>query len=73
MEKRFLRDPKFGHMYRDFMKEYLQLGHMVKIQTRPDENALYLPHHGVIKEASTSIKLTKLITRGVRRLSSNII
>lgn len=42
------------------MREYIDLGHMSLVSdTTEDETKkpLYLPHHGVIKESSTSTKL----------------
>ncbi|XP_074041972.1 uncharacterized protein [Leptinotarsa decemlineata] len=64
-KKRFLRLERklqnfqtFGDQYRKFIDEYRALGHMVKV-TEPDnaKNVYYMPHHGVIKEASLSTKL----------------
>lgn len=45
--------------YIKFMREYVDLGHMSMINSTVDnvESAIYLPHHGVLKESSTSTKL----------------
>ncbi|KAL0859308.1 hypothetical protein ABMA27_011110 [Loxostege sticticalis] len=61
LEKRFERDPNFKHLYMDFMHEYESLGHMTEqtnlsIDDR-DEISYFLPHHGVLRESSTTTKL----------------
>ncbi|XP_065086352.1 uncharacterized protein LOC135708280 [Ochlerotatus camptorhynchus] len=44
--------------YHQFMEEYIRLGHMTKIEETADlEKRCYLPHHPVIKEASTTTKV----------------
>jgi len=59
MEKRFLKDSNFRDLYRDFMETYLQLNHMSEISENlpPPGQVCYLPHHGVLREASTSTRL----------------
>lgn len=58
-KNRLQKDNKFKELYCNFMKEYLELGHMKKII--PDLNskqvAYYLPHHGVLRENSLTTKL----------------
>lgn len=56
MERKFKRDKAFETMYKDFMKEYLQLDHMRPVTSNID-NAYYLPHHAVRKDESTTTKL----------------
>lgn len=61
MERKMHRNKEFGRMYRNFMQEYLDMGHMRAIQ-KDSENAkaqmiYYLPHHGVLRENSTTTKL----------------
>ncbi|XP_055605396.1 uncharacterized protein LOC129753588 [Uranotaenia lowii] len=58
-ERRFARDTELKRQYMEFMEEYHQLGHMRKV---PAENIgnfrrCFLPHHPVIKEASTTTKV----------------
>nr|XP_049704680.1 uncharacterized protein LOC126056266 [Helicoverpa armigera] len=48
--------PSYKKLYFDFMREYLELGHMTKIDTYPSPH-YFLPHHGVFREHSTSTKL----------------
>lgn len=58
MERKFKRDPDFEKNYIDFLTSYKALGHMQPISDNSNENAsYYLPHHGVLKESSTSTKL----------------
>ncbi|XP_050358025.1 uncharacterized protein LOC126778478 isoform X2 [Nymphalis io] len=59
LERRFLRDSLLKERYLQFMSEYLALGHMSenkKIMSDKNIN-YYLPHHGVIRESSTTTKL----------------
>lgn len=61
LERRFQRDSIFKEKYFDFLQEYLDLGHMTE-NTIPTYNVsnnvnYYLPHHGVIRESSTTTKL----------------
>lgn len=62
LERRFERDPAFKERYVGFMQEYERLGHMTENNpagdSHPDGNVNYfLPHHGVIRESSTTTKL----------------
>ncbi|KMQ84566.1 hypothetical protein RF55_17540, partial [Lasius niger] len=60
MEKKFERDNGFRDMYADFMKQYLDLGHMSQAPRTTgnlEQRACFLPHHGVLREASASTKL----------------
>lgn len=60
LERRLQRLPKLKQMYTDFMAEYKDLGHMSVIADNSDSNtqrSYYLPHHGVLRESSTTTKL----------------
>jgi hypothetical protein len=58
MERKFNKDPHFAQLYRDFMSEYLTLGHMTECnEPSLDTVHYYLPHHGVLKESSSTTKL----------------
>lgn len=48
--------PEYKKLYCEFMKEYLDLGHMTPIYECPSPN-YFLPHHGVLREHSTTTKL----------------
>ncbi|XP_065087288.1 uncharacterized protein LOC135709015 [Ochlerotatus camptorhynchus] len=57
-ERRLARDVGLREQYHQFMEEYIRLGHMTKIEETADlEKRCYLPHHPVIKEASTTTKV----------------
>lgn len=62
LERRFSRDPVFKERYIAFMREYERLGHMTEnsesTYTHSDSSVHYfLPHHGVIKESSSTTRL----------------
>ncbi|KAL0839771.1 hypothetical protein ABMA28_016409 [Loxostege sticticalis] len=58
LERRFSRDSNFKTKYTEFMKEYLELGHMTEVIDPPKgKPAYYLPHHGVLRETSLTTKL----------------
>ncbi|XP_045538252.1 uncharacterized protein LOC123721942 [Papilio machaon] len=57
LEKRLLRAPtSYKQLYVDFMREYINLGHMTKVDSYSNPN-YFLPHHGVFREHSTTTKL----------------
>lgn len=57
LEKRLSKDEELGNQYRKFMREYLELGHMVRVMPSPNEDKYYIPHQAVIKESSSTTKL----------------
>jgi len=59
LERRFLRDSTYYNEYKKFIDEYESLGHMTEIKNIDTSFnfCYYLPHHGVIKEDSTTTKL----------------
>ncbi|XP_055589653.1 uncharacterized protein LOC129741866 [Uranotaenia lowii] len=56
LEKRLARDPELRNHYNQFMEEYVDLGHMRRAHVGPEKRC-YLPHHPVIKQASTTTKV----------------
>lgn len=50
LERRFKRDPDLREKYNEFMKEYLDMGHM-RLATAVEirANGYYIPHHAVTK------------------------
>ncbi|XP_025993937.2 uncharacterized protein LOC113004546 [Solenopsis invicta] len=56
-EKRFARDDRLRELYLDFMRTYEELGHMVRSDAATGARVSYLPHHGVLREASSTTKL----------------
>ncbi|XP_025265860.1 uncharacterized protein LOC112638415 [Camponotus floridanus] len=60
MERRCNKDAQFGSLYHSFMREYDDLQHMEVVDTSSDKlntAKCYLPHHGVLRETSTTTKL----------------
>lgn len=61
MERKFSLDPELQQHYKQFMTEYLALGHMEKVAPCEvpvaPEKSFYLPHHGVWKVDSKTTKL----------------
>lgn len=54
LEKRFLKYPKLESEYRQFMNEYISLGHMEEVKYDPKILSYYMPHHCVFKESTTT-------------------
>ncbi|XP_052892561.1 uncharacterized protein LOC128300513 [Anopheles moucheti] len=60
IERRLARDNRLKEQYSEFMEEYLRLGHMTEVSSAEKEHMegsrYYLPHHAVLKQASTTTK-----------------
>ncbi|XP_055605853.1 uncharacterized protein LOC129754023 [Uranotaenia lowii] len=56
-ERRLARNPALHEEYHKFMNEYIELGHMQKVEERDSKKRCFLPHHPVLKEASTTTKV----------------
>ncbi|XP_034945021.1 uncharacterized protein [Chelonus insularis] len=59
LQTKFANDAEYHQLYSSFLKEYEQLGHMIKLpsDTPPKQPSFLLPHHGVKRESSTTTKL----------------
>ncbi|XP_062713979.1 uncharacterized protein LOC134290792 [Aedes albopictus] len=59
VENRLSRNPELGHQYKDFMREYEELGHMQLVHDHetPPSPCYHLPHHAVIREDSSTTKV----------------
>ncbi|XP_058827050.1 uncharacterized protein LOC131687034 [Topomyia yanbarensis] len=57
LERRLGRDQDLRKQYQAFMAEYLELGHMRKVADDTCVKRYFLPHHPVVKEASTTTKV----------------
>ena len=61
METKLSRNPIFRAKYNEFIQEFLDTGHLELVPPDeidiPDSQAYYMPHHGVLKESSTTTKL----------------
>ncbi|XP_057324673.1 uncharacterized protein LOC130667198 [Microplitis mediator] len=56
--KRLDADKSLSELCHSFMMEYKQLGHMKEIPLKDlPQNSYFLPHHGVLREQSTTAKL----------------
>ena len=71
LEKRFVRNRKLQQQYVDCMSEYIQLGHMREIRESDEDctPAYYIPHHAILKEASTSTKLRVVFDASMKSTS----
>ncbi|XP_058448918.1 uncharacterized protein LOC131428877 [Malaya genurostris] len=58
-ERRLAKDANLREQYVSFMDEYCRLGRMRRISITAQDNVkrCYLPHHPVLKEASTTTKV----------------
>lgn len=61
MERKMLNNEQFKNNYHEFMKEFISLGHLEKINEH-DEGGYYTPHHGV----TTSSKFRVVINASQR-------
>ncbi|XP_044592029.1 uncharacterized protein LOC123270154 [Cotesia glomerata] len=69
---RLSREREYSDMYRAFMAEYIQLGHMVRVPVNElPANAYFLPHHGVLKLDSATTKL-RIVFNGSCATSTGI-
>ncbi|XP_037809281.1 uncharacterized protein LOC119602029 [Lucilia sericata] len=61
MERKFKSNVILKDSYSEFMREYLNMGHMELIPkdeiNRPAAEIYYLPHHAVLKDSSITTKL----------------
>ncbi|XP_035207008.1 uncharacterized protein LOC118181886 [Stegodyphus dumicola] len=59
-------------MYKHFMKEYLDLGHMEPVRSSESPSqAYYMPHHAVIKESSSTSKI-RVVFNATSKSSSGL-
>ncbi|XP_039309090.1 uncharacterized protein LOC105201565 [Solenopsis invicta] len=60
IERRFKNDKLYYERYLQFMREYYELQHMSLVESfnvNDNKRVVYLPHHGVVKETSSTTKL----------------
>ncbi|XP_015122593.1 uncharacterized protein LOC107045016 [Diachasma alloeum] len=70
LERKFQWNPKLAEEYTKVINEYIDLGHMKKVDTEV-EDGFYLPHHAVIKEISLTTK-TRVVFDGSARSSTGV-
>ncbi|GJQ79779.1 hypothetical protein Trydic_g19269, partial [Trypoxylus dichotomus] len=73
LEKRLNKNPTLKQEYGEFIKEYLELGHMRKAKpyNYSTEPHFYLPHHAVVKENSITTRL-RVVFDGSAKTSSGV-
>lgn len=54
LEKRFKKDPKLGDEYSKFIREGIDLGHIVEVPFDERRFAYYIPQHCVFKDSTTT-------------------
>lgn len=58
LEEKFKKNHAFADQYRQFINEYIRLGHMKQVTfDKNQRDCYYLPHHAVLKPESSSTKL----------------
>lgn len=58
LECKFQLNSNFHAQYSDFMREYIELNHMSEVtKDTSTTSPMYLPHHGMIRESSITIRL----------------
>lgn len=57
LERSFITDSMLQSEYKKFIKQYLDLGHMTRIDAQSPVIQYYLPHHGVIENSSLTTEL----------------
>jgi len=74
LEQRLLKQPQLKKDYSDFLEEYVQLGHMSPLceaDVRKESPNFYMPHHAVLKETSSTTKLT-VVFNGSEKTSNGV-
>lgn len=76
LEKKFAKHCKLHEEYSKVMKEYINLNHMIEVEPAEVNNskAVYLPHHGVIREDKDTTKLRVVFDascKGINHVSLN--
>ncbi|UYV70812.1 hypothetical protein LAZ67_8000719, partial [Cordylochernes scorpioides] len=78
LERRFHRNPVYSQHVREFMQEYINLGHMKVINEiepeQPSRQVYYMPYHAVLRDQSTTTKLRVVFNASAKTstgLSSN--
>lgn len=68
LEYRLTRNTKLRKMYHEFMKDYLNAGHMELIPRSEKNNPLhyYIPHHSILKPSSITMKLRVVFNASAR-------
>ncbi|GFR10249.1 integrase catalytic domain-containing protein [Trichonephila clavata] len=75
VERHLISNPDKYKLYRNFMKEYLDLKHMELVPNFEikNSNSLYLPHHGVVRDTSCTTKLHVVFDASTPFISTRIL
>lgn len=57
LESRFKKNPELKALYREFIHEYADLGHLSVLNEPRPANSYFLPHHPVLREKSETTRL----------------
>ncbi|XP_059057830.1 uncharacterized protein LOC131851357 [Achroia grisella] len=57
VERKLRIKPDFGKLYHEFMNEYKMLHHMTEVKGVDNTKSYFIPHHGILREGSTTTKL----------------
>ncbi|XP_018377661.1 PREDICTED: uncharacterized protein LOC108770524 [Trachymyrmex cornetzi] len=73
LNRRFESDPCYAKLYSDFVVEYAALQHMTLIPDSQSDStsSYYLPHHGIIKENSSTTKL-RVVFNGSSKTTTGV-
>ena len=69
--RRFEREPNFRQLYVSFMDEYASLRHMEPARDDTPPDAFFLPHHGVLRDSSSTTKL-RVVFNGSQKTDKGI-
>uniref|UniRef100_A0A1B0DKT8 Uncharacterized protein n=1 Tax=Phlebotomus papatasi TaxID=29031 RepID=A0A1B0DKT8_PHLPP len=72
LERKFDKNPLLQSMYSDVIHDYLKRGWLEPVPVHSlRDPSYYMPHHGVMKEASTTTKL-RIVNNGSAKTSSGL-
>ncbi|XP_022835967.1 uncharacterized protein LOC111363382 [Spodoptera litura] len=66
LEKKMVRQEHFAKLYKQFISDYIELDHMKPALESNHQIQAYLPHHGVIRECSTTTKLRAVFNASMK-------
>ncbi|XP_063984105.1 uncharacterized protein LOC135166075 [Diachasmimorpha longicaudata] len=70
--KKLESNQEYGKLYKDFIREYEDLGHMRRVSEESEPSvSYYLPHHGVLREDSITTKL-RVVFNGSSKTTSGV-
>ncbi|XP_063989936.1 uncharacterized protein LOC135169130 [Diachasmimorpha longicaudata] len=70
--KKLEANQEYGKLYKDFIREYEDLGHMRRVSEESEPSvSYYLPHHGVLREDSITTKL-RVVFNGSSKTTSGV-